>query len=613
MATNNLAEQSPQLNSDSRSASPRVLGVDLTVHKRHNSTRVRDVEAETSAIGTDVDLRYLLEENARQMLKYRKRPRLDHEQLVKLSNSFFNQDFPTRLWKIVDSDMFKSATWDKNGIYMLLDEERFTKEVLQRTGFRPTLPCVTMAGFDQQMILYGFQKLSSATPTSKLSMYYHHSFRQHQEKLLKKVKVPVVAEVEAVEEEDDVEIVMVTPGPPRQPDPPVTPISPPVTSKAETRDGEAEKDEKKEKERLSLAAKDLVAKISSEVNQRKTVLPVTPSSSHTPSTPTPAPASSPDPPFTLSYPSPAPPFTLSYPTPAPSCSYSNPSTPAQALTPYYTYSTPAPTTAPASSSPSPPTASVAGASSQTSRPTTTQEGNSGSSRSITPIARGWVRLNPNPFDRAPGPAGPAPGPPEATPDACPYHLAHSLVFTPSINHQLCIAKAQFEEANEAQAHQAHQSQAQALNAHLAQAQAQAHQAQAQQAQAQALNAHQAQSQQVQAQALYAQMAQAQMAWMQAAMYNPWVLQAMQMQMAAYMSPPPHYLHRPAGGFSTTHHINPVFPSGSSSPAGAGSESGRYSPDLSFSPSNPRTPLSLDPSIHPSIQLNQTLGRPMKYF
>ncbi|XP_021434035.2 COPII coat assembly protein sec16-like [Oncorhynchus mykiss] len=588
MATNNLAEQSQQLNGDSMSASPKVLGIDLTVHKRHNSTRVRDVEAETSAIGTDVDLSYLLEENARQMLKYRKRPRLDHEKTVKLSNSFFNQDFPTRLWKIVDSDLFKSATWDKNGIYMLLDEERFTKEVLQRTGFQPTLPCVTMAGFDQQLILYGFQKLSSATPTSKLSMYYHHSFRQHQENLLKKIKV--VAELEAVEE-DDVEIVMVIPGPPRQPDPPVTPISPPVTSKAETRDGQAEKDEKKEKEQLSLAAKDLVAKISSAVNQNKTVLLVTPSSSHTPSTPTPAPASSP-----------APSFTLSYPTSAPSCSYSNPSTPAQALTPYYTYSTPAPTTAPASSSPNPPTASVAGASSQTSRPTTTHEGHSGSSRSITPIGHGWVRLNPNPFDRAPGPAGPAPGPPVATSDACPYHLAHSLVFTPSINHQLCIAKAQFEEANEAQALQAHQSQAQARNAHLAQAQS--HQAQAQQVQAQALNAHQAQvhqaqSQQVQAQALYAQMAQAQMAWMQAAMYNPWVLQAMQMQMAAYMSSPPHYLHRPAGGFSTTHHINPVFPSGSSSPARAGSESGRYSPDPSFSPPNLRTPLSLHSLIHPS--------------
>lgn len=168
MATNNLAEQSQQLNGDSMSASPKVLGIDLTVHKRHNSTRVRDVEAETSAIGTDVDLSYLLEENARQMLKYRKRPRLDHEKTVKLSNSFFNQDFPTRLWKIVDSDLFKSATWDKNGIYMLLDEERFTKEVLQPTGFQPTLSCVTMAGFDQQLILYGFQKLSSATPTSKV-------------------------------------------------------------------------------------------------------------------------------------------------------------------------------------------------------------------------------------------------------------------------------------------------------------------------------------------------------------------------------------------------------------------------------------------------------------
>ncbi|CAB1351400.1 unnamed protein product [Coregonus sp. 'balchen'] len=469
MATNNLADQSQQLNSDSRSASPRVSGIDLTVHKPPNSTPVRDVEAETSAIGTDVDLSYLLEENARQMLKYRKRPRLDHEKPVKLSNSFFNQDFPTRLWKIVDSDLFKSVTWDKNGIYMLLDEERFTKEVLQPTRFQPTLPCVTMAGFDQQMILHGFQKLSSATPTSKLSMYYHHSFRQHQEKLLKKIKEPVVAEVEVVEEEDDdVEIIRVIPGPPRQPGPPVTPITPPVTSKAETRDGEAEKDEKKEKEQLSLAAKDLVAKISSAVNQRKTVLLVTPSSSsHTSSTPTPAPASCP-----------ARSFTLSYPTPVPSCSYSNPSTPAQALTPSYTYSTPAPTPAPA----------------------------------------------------------------------------------------------QFEEANEAQAHQAQQAQAQALNAH--------------QSQAQALNAHQAQYQQVHAQALYAQMAQSQMAWMQAAMYNPWVLQAMQMQMAAYMSPPPHYLHRPAGGFSTTHHIHPVYPSGSRSPTGAGSESGRYSPDLSFSPPNP---------------------------
>ena len=47
-------------------------------------------------------------------------------------NNFISLNFPQKLWKIVESDQFKSIWWDESGISIVINEEVFKKEVLDR-------------------------------------------------------------------------------------------------------------------------------------------------------------------------------------------------------------------------------------------------------------------------------------------------------------------------------------------------------------------------------------------------------------------------------------------------------------------------------------------------
>lgn len=134
-----------------------------TAHKRVNETAVQNLNLETSASEADSDLSNLLEENARQILSLGKRPRLEL-----LGEDFFTLDFPSRLWKIVDSNIFKSAEWDESGLYILLDEQRFAKEVLRQKRIPPIFQCSGWAGFAYQLKLYSFQKVSAASSSCKV-------------------------------------------------------------------------------------------------------------------------------------------------------------------------------------------------------------------------------------------------------------------------------------------------------------------------------------------------------------------------------------------------------------------------------------------------------------
>lgn len=84
-----------------------------------------------------------------------------------LDEEFFSLNFPAMLWKVVDSDVFKSAKWDANGIYMLIEENRFQK-VLRRKG-TPIFQSDSFAIFAHQLDLYGFQRLSAASSKSKVN------------------------------------------------------------------------------------------------------------------------------------------------------------------------------------------------------------------------------------------------------------------------------------------------------------------------------------------------------------------------------------------------------------------------------------------------------------
>nr|XP_006632869.1 PREDICTED: heat shock transcription factor, Y-linked-like [Lepisosteus oculatus] len=143
-------------------------------------------------------MRSVLEENALQLLTHEsvlKKPRLELAALP----------FPRKLWQIVDSDRFKSIKWDQDGNYVVLDEELFKTEVLERNGCQRIFETDCVKSFIRQLNLYGFTKVrldphrsasladflaqeKEAVMLSKFQFYYNPNFRRGFPDLLTRMK-----------------------------------------------------------------------------------------------------------------------------------------------------------------------------------------------------------------------------------------------------------------------------------------------------------------------------------------------------------------------------------------------------------------------------------------
>ncbi|XP_071069774.1 heat shock transcription factor, Y-linked-like [Dasypus novemcinctus] len=157
----------------------------------------------------DSDLRSKIEENAFQALSEGpliKRPRYTFcVPRPEEDNDFLSLTFPRKLWKIVGSDHFKSIWWDENGTSIVINEELFKKEVLERkTPFR-IFETESMKSLVRQLNLYGFSKVrqncqrsasladflaeeKEASVLSKLQFYQHPNFKRGCPQLLVNMK-----------------------------------------------------------------------------------------------------------------------------------------------------------------------------------------------------------------------------------------------------------------------------------------------------------------------------------------------------------------------------------------------------------------------------------------
>jgi len=89
-----------------------------------------------NSITGDLDLRSQIEEKAFQALSEGSLMKEPCHTLCASEpdrdNDFPPLPFPRKLWEIVESDRFKSIWWDENGTSIVINEERFKKEVLER-------------------------------------------------------------------------------------------------------------------------------------------------------------------------------------------------------------------------------------------------------------------------------------------------------------------------------------------------------------------------------------------------------------------------------------------------------------------------------------------------
>ncbi|XP_039694383.1 heat shock transcription factor, Y-linked-like [Pteropus medius] len=77
-------------------------------------------------------------------------------------NDFRSMTFLRKLWKIVESDQFQSICWDGNGTCIMINEELFKKEVLERKAPFRIFEITSMKSFVRQLNLYGFSKVQQA-------------------------------------------------------------------------------------------------------------------------------------------------------------------------------------------------------------------------------------------------------------------------------------------------------------------------------------------------------------------------------------------------------------------------------------------------------------------
>ncbi|XP_072814173.1 heat shock transcription factor, Y-linked-like [Vicugna pacos] len=111
----------------------------------------------------DLDLRSMIEENVFKALSEEsliKRPCYKHcVSEPDEDNDFRSLTYPRKLWKMVGNDQFKSICWDDNGTSIVMDEDVFMKENLERKSpFRIFEPG-SMKSLVRQLNLYGFSKV----------------------------------------------------------------------------------------------------------------------------------------------------------------------------------------------------------------------------------------------------------------------------------------------------------------------------------------------------------------------------------------------------------------------------------------------------------------------
>ncbi|KAM4815678.1 heat shock transcription factor, Y-linked-like [Thomomys bottae] len=120
-------------------------------------------------------------------------------------DDFISLTFPKKLWKIVESDKFKSVWWSEDGTSILINDELFKEEILGRNYPFKIFETNSMKSIVRQLNLYGFSKIQhrlqrsaslvdflaeekEASTLNQLLCYHNPNFKQGCPHLLARIK-----------------------------------------------------------------------------------------------------------------------------------------------------------------------------------------------------------------------------------------------------------------------------------------------------------------------------------------------------------------------------------------------------------------------------------------
>ncbi|XP_074908976.1 uncharacterized protein LOC142042913 [Buteo buteo] len=121
------------------------------------------------------------------------------------ANEFSSLSFPEKLWKMLESDEFRSIWWSQGGQCVAISEKLFKEEVLGRERPLRVFATQKMKSFLRQLNLYGFTKVrrafersaslpeflaeeDAASAHSQILYYYNPAFNREHPHLLEKCK-----------------------------------------------------------------------------------------------------------------------------------------------------------------------------------------------------------------------------------------------------------------------------------------------------------------------------------------------------------------------------------------------------------------------------------------
>nr|XP_020749454.1 heat shock transcription factor, Y-linked-like isoform X2 [Odocoileus virginianus texanus] len=154
----------------------------------HFSSEIQDVPPKDESTGSETSIRsplcdYTLTEDSvlRSMIEEDAFQALFEEVVIKMPcytfsvsesnelNDVLSLNFPQKLWKIVESDQFKSIWWDESGTSIVINEEVFKKEVLDRKAPFRIFETDSMKSLVRQLNLYGFRKQQTFQRSASLA------------------------------------------------------------------------------------------------------------------------------------------------------------------------------------------------------------------------------------------------------------------------------------------------------------------------------------------------------------------------------------------------------------------------------------------------------------
>ncbi|XP_055986228.1 heat shock transcription factor, X-linked member 3-like [Sorex fumeus] len=115
------------------------------------------------------------------------------QNIVNLGGNILELPFPVKLWMIVEDDTIQSVSWSNNGDSIIIEEELFQGEVLQRTDADRIFETDSLKTFIRLLHLHGFNKIGLSSSCDipgkkRVKVYCNPNFLKDQPHLIDNIQ-----------------------------------------------------------------------------------------------------------------------------------------------------------------------------------------------------------------------------------------------------------------------------------------------------------------------------------------------------------------------------------------------------------------------------------------